>query len=105
MSNKTEKPEAKYYILSNLHKHGSAVIEETETTVTIQKVIAVERDNDFSGSKETVIVPDPTHLPRTESKNDLSKVLDDVELTKDYWRVYEFLTGIKRKAVAQNSES
>jgi hypothetical protein len=93
----------KFYILSNLHKHACAVIEETETTLTIQKLTIVETFCEFTNDIKEHIVDDGSYEVRTESKNDLSKVFEDVELTKNYWRVFEYLTGKKRKAVAINT--
>ncbi len=95
---------AKYYILSRLHRYASAVLEETETSLTIQKLKVVHTLDEFSGNMTSCVCLDETCPPTTESKNDLTKVLSDVELTGKYWTVYEFLTGEKRKAVAESTE-
>ncbi len=95
----------KFYVLSLLHSHALAVTNETETTLTIQKLKTISTINEFNWKTETIICVDETYQPRIEEKNDLSKVLHDVELTTDYWRVYEYMTGIKRKAVAESTES
>src|SRR5262245_37972333 len=93
---------AKFFILSKIHKHASAVLEETDNTLTIQKLKVIEELNDFTNCIERVIVIDGDYQQRTEAKNDLTKVLSDVELTSNYWDVYEYLTGEKRKAINTN---
>lgn len=95
----------KYYIISKLHKHASAVIDETENTLTIQKLKVVDIFDEFTNDNKKQLVSDTDYPPSTESKNDLSKVFDSVELTKDYWKVYEALTGIKRIAVNANDST
>lgn len=102
---KTPTTSIKYFILSKLHKHASGVLNETDTTITIQKVKAVDRISEFSSQIETDIIPDDDYLATVELKNDLLKVFPDVELTTNHWIALEFLTGRKRKSISQNTES
>lgn len=93
--------EYKYYILSKLHRHVSGVISETETHVTIQALTVKEQSDPFSQYPEKVLVADTTYQPRTESKDHLSRVFGDVELTKSHKTALEHLTGKNRAAVKQ----
>lgn len=94
-----------YYVLSKLQHHASAVVYEDDTTLVIQKLKVGRIVHPFTNDWAEEILDDEAYEPRTESKSDLLKVFDDVELTKDYWRLYEYMTGRKRKAVAENTEN
>lgn len=95
----------KYYILSLIDNHASAVISETEKDITFVALKHIKSFNAFTNNAQDLICVDDNYSPFVRSKNELSAVFDDVEVTKDYWRVFEYFTGKKHKAVANNTEN
>lgn len=97
----------KYYVMSKQNNHALGVIEETETTMTVQKLKVDKVFDAFTNDYKDEIVPDFSMAQvnnATTPKDDLSFRIEEVEITKDYWIVFEYLTGRKRKAVANSSE-
>jgi hypothetical protein len=98
----------KYYILSKINTHVLGVLSETETTITVQK-LKVEKIFDlFINDYKDEIVADFSMEQVNDAilpKDDLSFRIEEVEITKDYWVVFEYLTGKKRRAVSNSTES
>ncbi len=98
----------KYYILSSKNHHALGVIDESETTMTVQKLKVDKVFNSFSNSFQDEIVPDYSMEQVNNAilpKEDFAEQFDNVEITKDYWTVFEYLTGRKRSAVSTNTEN
>tara|TARA_R110000868_G_C10617726_1_gene741961 strand:- start:68 stop:352 length:285 start_codon:yes stop_codon:yes gene_type:complete len=93
--------------MSKLENHAIGVIEETETTMTVQKLKVDKVFNAFTNDYKDEIVADFSMEQVNNAvlpKDDLSFRIEEVEITKDYWAVFEYLTGRKRKAVSNSSE-
>jgi len=92
----------KFYVMSKINHHALGVIDENESTVTVQKLKVEKVFNKFSNSYNDEIVPDLSVQQINNAvldKNDLSLRIEDVNITKDYWEVFEYLTGRKKKSV------
>jgi hypothetical protein len=93
--------------MSKQNNHALGVIEETETTMTVQKLKVAKVFDAFSNDYKDEIVPDISMEQVNNAvlpKDDLSFRIEEVETTKDYWTVFEYLTGRKRKTVSNISE-
>ena len=98
----------KYYVMSKKNNHALGVLEETETTITVQKLKVEKVFDAFTNGYKDEIVADFSIEQVNNAvlpKDDLSFRIDEVEITKDYWTVFEYLTGRKRKAIANSSEA
>lgn len=97
----------KYYVLSKKNNHALGVIEETEKTMTVQKLKVDKVFNAFTNDYQDEIIADTSFQQVNNAvlpKDDLSLRIEEVEITKDYWTVFEYLTGKKRKALSNKSE-
>lgn len=92
----------KYYVLDK-NQNAFGVIDESFGNVKYH-ALKIEKVFDQFQNKEidTIVRWGEERQQRIQK---LQEAFTEIDITKDYWRVFEHMTGRKRKAVSNSSEA